>query len=162
MIVGIDPGARGALAFLSDDGHLVDVLDMPAVEVKTGGKLRTRIAPQAVALLIDARRPVHAYVERVGAMPGQGVSSSFTFGYAAGVLEGVLSALGIAVSFIAPAVWKRALKLPADKGNARQMAMQLWPARSADFTRVRDDGRAEAALIAHWGMLSRLVGKEAA
>lgn len=91
-----------------------------------------------------------AVVEQVGAMPGQGVSSMFAFGQAFGLALGVLAGLGVATVTVTPAAWKRDLRLCAGKDAARLRAAQLWPAQAAEFRRVRDDGRAEAALLAHW------------
>ena len=33
---------------------------------------------------------------------------------------------------------------------ARAKAAQIWPAQASEFKRVKDDGKAEAALIACW------------
>jgi crossover junction endodeoxyribonuclease RuvC len=151
MILGVDPGADGALALLADDGSLVDARDMPTVEVASRGRVKQRVSPQAVAAIVREHAVLHAFVERVGSMPNQGVASSFTFGYAAGCIEGVLAGLGVPVTFVAPRTWKRAFKLSAEKGEARQRAMQCFPEHAGKFARVKDDGRAEAALIALWG-----------
>jgi crossover junction endodeoxyribonuclease RuvC len=148
MIVAIDPGASGAVAFLSSDGALQRVVDMPTVKIGT----KTRIASQGLALLIGAARPTHAYVEQVGAMPGQGVSSMFAFGHCAGVIEGVLSACAVPTTFITPQQWKKAMQVTADKGSSRRRAMQLAPGLASDFQRVKDDGRAEAFLIGVYGL----------
>lgn len=151
MILGIDPGATGALAWVSDDGDLIDIADMPMIEVR--GK--RRVCAQSLAALIDPTRcngrPVRmAVVEAVGSMPKQGVSSTFAFGYGAGLIEGVLAACEVPVTFIRPATWKKRAQVPADKGAARQMASRLWPGAAQRFARVKDDGRAEAALLASW------------
>jgi len=145
MILGIDPGISGALAWLSDDGHLISTMDMPAIEVH--GK--KKVSPQILTSELAGRRPILAVIEDVGAMPGQGVTSMFNFGYSAGILAGVCAGLGIPTVLYRPAVWKRAAGVPADKGAARQMAQRLWPG-CRDFDRVKDDGRAEAALLARW------------
>jgi len=145
MILGIDPGISGALAWLSDDGHLISTMDMPAIEVH--GK--KKVSPQILTSELAGRRPILAVIEDVGAMPGQGVTSMFNFGYSAGILVGVCAGLGIPTVLYRPAVWKRAAGVPADKGAARQMAQRLWPG-CRDFDRVKDDGRAEAALLARW------------
>lgn len=161
--MGVDPGASGAIAFIRSDGSLGAVHDMPTVDVKSGKSIKRRVSPQALARLTEQHEPTHAFVERVGAMPGQGVSSMFAFGYSAGLVEGVLSALKIGVTMIAPAAWKRAAGLTADKGHARQRAMQIWPEHAALFARVKDDGRAEAALLALHGLRSHAnAGREMA
>lgn len=155
-IIGIDPGASGAIAILdADTGKLVDVIDMPTTELKVGGKTKHRVSPvflQAELQLYadDAR----AVVELVGAMPGQGVTSMFAFGEALGIVRGVLAGMKVPVDLVPPAKWKRDLKLNPGKDGARSMAANLWPDKAELFKRVKDDGRAEAALIAHWGAVT--------
>lgn len=151
MILGIDPGASGALAWIDDRGMLLAVEDMPAMEIKVGTKLRKRVSAPMLAALIRETMPAAAFVERVGAMPGQGTASMFAFGFSCGLIDGVLSGLNIPVTFVTPALWKKRLGLSADKGNARMRAAQLFPEMAAKFSRVKDDGRAEAALIAAYG-----------
>ena len=146
MILGIDPGISGALAWVTEDGYLVTTLDMPIIEVMGGKK---KISPQVLTAEIELRRPSLCVVEDVGAMPGQGVTSMFNFGFSAGLISGVIAGLKIPIVLYRPSVWKRAAGVPADKGAARQMAQRYWPGSRA-FDRARDDGRAEAALLARW------------
>jgi hypothetical protein len=89
-----------------------------------------------------------AVIENVHAMPKQGVSSSFSFGRALGVAEGVLAGNGLSLRYVSPAKWKKALGLSADKGVSRRRAIELWPDHRKAFG-VKD-GRAEAALLAWW------------
>ena len=154
VILGIDPGLHGAVACLSLDRGLVEVVPMPTVKVRVGKTDKTRIACQALALYIAEQKPSHAFVEAVHAMPGQGVTSMFTFGQAFGQIEGVLAALGVPVTYVTPAAWKREMQVGRDKGSSRMRAMQLWPAHAASFVRVKDDGVAEAALIGLHGLRS--------
>jgi crossover junction endodeoxyribonuclease RuvC len=158
VIVGIDPGAQGAIAWMTDDGHLVEVADLPTVQEVVSGKKRTRFVPELFAdmLACEGRRPVHAFLEQVNAMPGggerkMGATSAFTFGMGAGLLRGVLVGMGIGHTLVPPATWKRDLGLKKDKDAARARACQLWPGAAGNFARVKDDGRAEAALIALHG-----------
>jgi crossover junction endodeoxyribonuclease RuvC len=76
----------------------------------------------------------------------------FGFGRSLGVVEGVLAALNVPVTYVAPATWTKALGKAAGKDASRQRAIELFPAMSEHFKRVKDDGRAEAALIAMWGI----------
>lgn len=150
MICAVDVGAKGAIAWLSRDGHLIDVQDMPAIDVR--GKLR--VSAPGVAALLKARVPDLVVIEGVSAMPKQGVASTFTFGYAAGLIEGVAAGMGIPVQIVRAADWKRKAGVPADKGAARQMAVRLWPGAADVFKRVKDDGRAEACLMGRWAALT--------
>lgn len=145
MIVGIDPGISGALAWVSDEGFLLSAMDMPTIEVNGKHKVNCHV----LASELSFRKPKMVVLEEVGAMPGQGVTSMFNFGYSAGILLGICAGLGIPTVFYRPAVWKRQAGVPADKGAARQMAQRLWPGSRA-FDRVKDHGRAEAALLARW------------
>ena len=145
MIVGIDPGISGAVAWVSDDGFLLSAMDMPTLEVN--GKMK--VNPHILASDLSFRKPKIVVIEDVGAMPGQGVTSMFNFGYSAGILAGVCAGLGIPTVFYRPAVWKRQAGVPTDKGAARLHAQRFWPGSRA-FDRVKDHGRAEAALLARW------------
>lgn len=153
FVIGIDPGAAGAVAILeAKTGKLVHVFDMPAVEVVVGGKAKRRVSPELLAseLRLYADQGAVAVVEQVNAMPGQGVSSMFAFGESFGMAKGVLAGLGIPTSTVTPGKWKKAMNLNAGKDGSRAKAAQLWPLSAGEFKRVKDDGRAEAALIAEF------------
>lgn len=161
MIMGIDPGLDGALVLLARDGDRIHLLaDMPTT---TGGQgkravdaaLLADVVKEAMTASQDAGERLEAMVEKVGARPGQGVSSMFAFGQGFGTLLGVLGALGVRVRLVTPASWKREAKLIGqEKDAARQLALRLWPERSSDFARKADVGRADAALIAYFGRLA--------
>jgi len=113
MIVGIDPGASGGIAWLSDNGHLIEVRDLPVVKVGS----HTRLMPAVLAawLLCPERRPIHAFLEDVESRPGEGHAGAFTFGRGLGNIEGVLAGIGVAVTHVRPNVWKRNLRIPKGK-----------------------------------------------
>ena len=155
IFLGVDPGISGAVAFLTITGTL-KVFDMPSREIDGGGKNKREIDSAAMAALIRRETADHkelnATFERVGAMPGQGVTSMFSFGRSVGMIEGILAALTIPVSYVAPVKWKRAMQVPAGKDGARLRASQMMPAYAAEWRLKKHDGRAEAALIALYGM----------
>ena len=149
LTLGCDPGKSGAVAVLDTLTHeLLGVADMPVVGKIISATLLAEQVHNWVDPLSIARRT--AVIEDVHAMPKQGVSSVFSFGRALGVVEGVLAGDGWSVRYVSPAKWKKALGLSADKGESRRRAIELWPAQASWFARVKDDGRAEAALIAYW------------
>jgi crossover junction endodeoxyribonuclease RuvC len=153
MIVGIDPGAKGALAFFDPVAGTLDIVDMPTVQVMRNTKSKVEISPQMLAAIIGARHPSAAVLEKVGAMPGQGTSSMFQFGRGVGMIEGVLSALHIPIIYISPVGWQNAVGVRGGKDGGRAKAAELFPAYAATFARVKDDGRADAALMAWWGVM---------
>lgn len=163
IILGIDPGAHGAVAVLNEAGELIRVEDMPAIA--DGAKGRLTLNAPLLASLIYATHAVHAYCELVGPRPTDGSAAGFSFGRARGTIEGVLAAAGIPVVMIAPAVWKRAAGIAPGKENkdsARSVAIARWPAHAALFARKCDCDRAEAVLIAVAGLQKvRLIAEAA-
>jgi|HubBroStandDraft_6_1064221.scaffolds.fasta_scaffold130361_4 crossover junction endodeoxyribonuclease RuvC len=145
-IIGIDPGARGAIARYVN-GRVDAILDMPTTTHK--GKLRVNGA--ALARALRDLSPALAFLENVHSMPKQGVASTFAFGRAMGIVEGVLGALSVPFTLITPAEWKVAMRVPADKDGARARASQLIPSCAHHWPLVKHDGRAEAAMIALYG-----------
>ena len=151
MRIGIDPGISGALALLTDDLKLLEVIDMPAM---AQGKHQQVNAAELGKIIERWRRKYEgnltAYLEHVSAMPGQGVSSMFGFGVSYGIVQGVLGALQIPVIMVTPGVWKRRAGLIGkEKDMARTLAQRMYPA--ANLARKKDIGRADAILIAHFG-----------
>jgi len=144
MILAIDPGAASGGFAIYDQQRLVTAGHLPTVDGMVSPQLFANIFAQFPG--ID-----EVVVEKVGAMPGQGVSSTFKFGRGVGILEGVAAALGKRLTYVAPTVWKRALNVPADKEACRQRAIELWPEfANLIFRRKMDHGPAEAALIGMW------------
>jgi crossover junction endodeoxyribonuclease RuvC len=131
MIAGIDPGLDGAIFFLDPAvPNCGEALDMPVHLLARGGAKKREIDIQGLVALLS--RPLaHAFVEQAGAMPGQGVASSFAFGKGFGVVLGVLTARAIPLTIVQPAKWKRALGVPKAKDGAR--ASQLLPAAAEQW-----------------------------
>ncbi len=145
LIIGVDPGQKGAFALLESDGRILDFRDMPVV-----GKF---VSVPIVAEIFKTWTGVEAttcIIEDVWSSPQMGVTSAFSFGRSKGLVEGIASMADCRVEYVSPAKWKRDMKLGKDKGEARDQAMRYWPYNRAWFSRVKDDGRAEAALIALW------------
>ena len=147
-LIGIDPGISGAVVILGVDMHPIEWMRMPSLKV---GK-SSRVDCAALARFLQDFGNGLAYVEHVGSMPGQGVASMFTFGHAAGSAEGVLAALMIPVTLVAPPTWKRRAGLIGkDKDASRSRAIQLWPRWDALGKKGEGQALADAALIARFG-----------
>jgi hypothetical protein len=150
IVLGVDIGLRGAIAVLDERGELIAVHDMPCLA--DGPKGRPAVNAPLLARIVARAGASVAYVEHVGPRPGEGSAGAFAFGRARGVVEGVLGAAGVSAQFLTPPAWKRLAGIPPGKAGAkdaaRSEACRRWPAKAALFRRVRDDGRAEAALIA--------------
>ena len=138
--LGFDPGRDGAMAVIGP--HLI---------------------PSAVAFdknvyvneLADLRRQFNlfAVVEHVGAMPGQGVTSCFSFGESFGWLQGVLDAMRIPYELVRPQKWKKVFSCTSDKNTSIEVAQRLFPGvnlRRTPRCRKPHDGMAEALLMASY------------
>jgi len=150
-VLGIDPGASGALCLLCTKTGILEVYDMPTVTIKRGTRQVRQVNAALLVDVIREARPDKAFVEAVHAMPGQGVSSMFAFGRALGVIEGSLAGLGVSQTLVPPAEWTKAMRVKGGKDGARNRAIELYPIHANLFARVKDDGRADAALIATYG-----------
>jgi len=151
IIVGIDPGLSGAVVFLNTIDRQLDIYDMPTVEVTRNGKKKRELSAQLLSNVLSAHVVNGAYLERVNAMAGQGVSSVFSFGRSSGIVEGILAAYDITTTLVTPQTWQKSMEVRGGKDGSRERAMQLFPTHAAMFARVKDDGRADAALMAAYG-----------
>ena len=98
IVLGIDPGLTGALAFYDTEEKTVEVHDMPVVSVVRNGKTKNEVSAVLTSNIIAEQckgMPTTAFLERVNAMPGQGVTSVFSFGRSSGIIEGILAAYDI-------------------------------------------------------------------
>jgi len=149
ITIGIDPGLSGALVALLDD-QPIEWTQMPTYQV---GK-HNRVNCAAVAGWIrnlSVEQPIRACIELVGAMPGQGVTSMFSFGHASGSIMGVLAALEITHTQVTPQAWKKhAGLLGQDKDAARSKAIQIWPTWRDLDRKGTGQALADAALIARF------------
>lgn len=150
FIIGIDPGFTGALAVIdAAAGTLVSVVDMPVYKNPKG---RQELNHSLLFSLLDpGTEQVKAVLEQVAARPGQGAPATFRFGQGYGAIEMALAAHSIPVQYVTPAKWKQHFKLSKDKGVSRSLATQRFPSHAHQFAQVKDDGRAEASLIALYG-----------
>lgn len=138
-----------------DGETAIRVWDMPTTDAL---RSKTVCASLLSDILADAaalgRGRCTVVLERVGAMPGQGVTSMFRFGHSLGVVEGVVGARHLPLARVSPSVWKRRAKLIGKpKDCSRALALELFPELSSEFSRKKDCGRADAALIALFGGL---------
>ena len=140
MIAAIDPGMKGAIALLYGNGDLY-VEDMPVLEKSVNGAV--------LANLFREFTPEHVWLEATNSF-GMGRQSAYNFGKGVGVMHGVFAALNIPYTQVAPAKWKKHYGLSRDKDMSRAAATRLFPASAELFKRKKDDGRAEAALMALW------------
>lgn len=147
MYAGIDPGISGAVGYIHADGSFAAVHDMPTLVQTTGRRL---IDAGALADILRQHGPAFVLVERVGPRPGERAAGAFSFGHTFGSILAVLAILGIAHDVVQPASWKRRAGIPsgAPKAASIATALRLLPDAARTLARKKDDGRAEALLLA--------------
>jgi hypothetical protein len=141
-ILGIDPGVTGGIAALYSDGR-IEASDIPTAD---GG-----VDVDALVRRIREHVPRLAIIEKAQAMPKQGVVSVFKYGCAYGALCAVTALCEIPTYLVSPRKWKTHFALDSDKERSRALAIRLWPG-CGFFERKKDHGRAEAALLARYGV----------
>lgn len=142
VILGVDPGLEGALAFL--DGDEIVTYDMPTA----GEGTKRKVDGANLAIIIRKHNPDSALIELVTAMQGWGIGSAFRFGESAGTIAGAIAACGVPITRVVPRVWKKTFGLGPDKEETRQRAIQMFPRSAEQFARKKDHQRADAALMA--------------
>lgn len=157
-ILGIDPGLSGGYAVVDEKASLLSCGQFPTHTVKKNGKASTQLDGADLAVLLGTTKATHAFVEVVSSRPRQ--AGQFQFGINTGMIHGILHAHKIKFELVASASWKSGYgikRLEAEtkkdkKNEARAIASTLFPKQAKSFARVKDDGVAEATLIALYGL----------
>jgi hypothetical protein len=140
LILGIDPGVHGAFAVFDADTRRVTCHDMPdtvdALHDFVSGLPLIRVCA----------------LEQLHAGPQMGRVSIARMFESYGALKGALAWRSIPVQTVRPSEWKPSLNVPADKSAARRRAAEFFPDDAHQWRLAKHDGRAEAALIAWYGM----------
>lgn len=139
-VLGIDPGRCGALAVLDCETLQVSTHDLPAS------------VPALHELISDLPNIRLCCLEQIHAGPQMARRTIGVMFEGFGVLKGALSWRSIPVQTVRPSVWKGALNVPADKAAARRRASEFFPDCADQWKLAKHDGRAEAALLAWYGM----------
>ncbi|RLE28249.1 MAG: hypothetical protein DRJ65_00030 [Acidobacteria bacterium] len=134
MIIGIDPGQSGAIAWIGRDGAGVE-------------PLKNMTERDVVDLLRGFRKASICFIEHVHSMPRQGVASSFKFGMSYGGLRMAVVAAGVPLETVSPSKWQGDLgcRTKGDKNVTKRRAQELFP--QIKITHAV----ADALLITEWG-----------
>lgn len=150
LFLGVDPGKAGAWAVIDSSGGWVNGGLVPLVGKEYDEPGMRRV----FSGLVD---PIVA-IEKVHAMPGQGVSSMFSFGVGFALWRGIVVGLGLGYELVTPRTWQKEMLAGLPKGERTKesaviQAKRLWP--EIPITRKKDYGLADAALVAEWLRRSR-------
>jgi crossover junction endodeoxyribonuclease RuvC len=111
IIIAVDPGLTGGISIL-DGKSLPTIHKMPVSEIITNKKKKKIYDLDAIAEILSPYKgkDVLFVQELVSAMPNQGVTSSFNFGFSSGATLGVAAGLGFDRYEVRPAIWKKHFK----------------------------------------------------
>lgn len=151
--LGIDLGKEGAFVAVSNEG-IVHAFDMPLEARRKGKGTVEAVSPallrdELLALQSEHGKIRMAVLEEVTSF-GMGKQSALNFGKGIGLVVGLLTALCIPYTEVRPQRWKKDFGLNNEKAASLSLARAKWPASDL-FSRKKDDGRAEAALMAEYG-----------
>jgi crossover junction endodeoxyribonuclease RuvC len=98
-----------------------------------------------------------SYIEKVGAMPKQGVTSMFNFGFSTGALHGIVATLGIPRYLVTPTKWKNNVLsgTKKDKEAAIDWCRRAYPdvnLLATEKSRKPHSGMADALCIARYAL----------
>ena len=138
IYLGIDPGGSGGIAFLDDQGAVVNAVKMPESDrdlYELIWRARLQTAEEFTGQLGATTTSARAVIERVHSSPQMGVSSAFTFGKGFGRLLMALTASAIPFDEISPRKWQPVMGVlyPKDatqterKNISKARAQQLFP-----------------------------------
>ena len=154
LIIGIDPGISGSICFF-EDGKILDVIEMPTMN--EGKKNKRQVNGSQIYNEISRRikpmnkKDIRVVIEKVSAMPGQGVTSMFNFGQSFGILKGICSAMLLPMDFVRPAKWKKYFNLiNSEKDASRTKAIEIFPYFSSNLAKKKDSNKADAILNASY------------
>lgn len=141
---GIDPGKKGAVCFLDESVNFPIFIDWPKDD-----------SISSIASTFNGNKNrLYVVIEKVGAMPKQGVVSMFNFGRNFGQWLGLLQTLGIPYHLLTPQQWRKGIVFPSD-GDPKQAAQKaynrLFPNHSKQICGPKGgikDGRIDACLMA--------------
>ena len=148
--IGIDPGAKGAIATIYPDGT-VTIIDMPTEDVVYCNSIISEVQSRFEG---DGDYNNCVFMENVHALPRQSTVAGFTFGKNVGKAElyatSMLCYPGDKLIKVTPQKWKKFFNLTKDKKESILLAKELFPS-VAHLLTASKDGRAEALLIAEYG-----------
>lgn len=139
IYIGVDPGKDGAMAVITPTGEYIVPFGLDGYRLELNR--------------LGAGGCARCCLERVGAMPGQGVTSMFKFGENFGFIQGLLTAYSIPYELVTPQKWKKEFQITGDKNSSIAVCKRLFPGvslRRTDRCKTDHDGMAEALLMAEY------------
>ncbi len=148
IYVGIDPGQKGGVAFISEKGEEF-VIPMPSMS-----ELNTLFMTWDEEFKIK-----HVFLEKSQAMPKQGVVSMFNYGEHFGTIQGILIAHALPYTLVPPKEWQKEMfkgtkqSITDAKEKALEIVRRIFPKQKflpTFRTKKPHDGMIDSILIAEF------------
>lgn len=160
IAAGLDPGKNGALVTLFEDGStIVNRVPLVKREPRAGRKTSSpvpdheaweRIWSTSIALAM----PDVFVIEATHGWKGQAAGASYAFGHSAGFVYALALGARRPIHWAPPSVWKSRLKISQNKDDAIAEALRLIPSLIPHLKLKKDDGVAEAGLLAYYAIMT--------
>lgn len=167
MYAGIDPGRKGSLVLLNDDGEVSLKLPTPCLATKEYDIIQ-------MGDILSSYNIKHCVLENVHAFQGGGATSNFEFGMGYGIWITLLTTLKIPYTRVNPKAWQKEAwqgvteqKVPTTRKNkagetiyktdtkatSLLAAKRLYPTldlRATERSKVPHEGIVDALLMARY------------
>lgn len=155
VYIAIDPGVRGFVSIINKDGKFVKAFPLlkntKIVDV-------VEISQNLFDLSIYEGR-CHVILEDVHSIFGSSAKSNFNFGWILGVIEGILSTIGLPYTKVAPKTWQKLMYQGIPKNeNKKVMSImachKIYPTvnlKRTERCKNEDDNFSDSLLMAEYG-----------
>jgi len=173
LTIGIDNGIYGAVVALDNSFKILDFFDTPIIKIKKNSSKMDYLPTEMCRIIrtvvnkYDKEFNLNIWIEAAHAMPQQGVSSTFKTGRGFGLWEGICIGLGLSYNIVHAKTWTKFVLKDCPAGDPKfrsiMQCQRLFP--RLPLTKPKGkiaslDGRADAALIAYYGMLQLTGNRE--
>lgn len=155
-ILGVDPGRAGGLSIIDEQLNLIACYAMPVFKADDG---KAKVCARSINEILSQYEIDLAVVEKVGARPGQGVTSMFSFGDAFGVVRAISEINSARIIYPRPQEWRGYQSLSGlSKEQIAEVAFnifgadQIYGRKNKAGNRSVKDGISDSLMIAKYGV----------
>lgn len=158
IIAAIDPGTSPTIAVLDSESGRIAIYDEVSAATKVNGRNTSQPVPELIAFVLAESQPDLVLIEHVWMRPvhgpkAQGAVSQARLVASMHLCWGVAAGLGLRVELVVPGTWKRHFHMRGGvKEDSRLKCLNILPESARFLTRKLDHNRAEALLMARYGL----------
>lgn len=165
--IGIDPGKQGAIVIIDDKGNILNKIVMPTIGSSN------EYDKQEIKNILNSTPldKTHVGIEKPSVIFGISKSAVASLSHCVGMLEGIVTGLGLPHTMVSPKEWQKEMwsnitkvtktkisdgksrKITDTKATSELAAINLYPNtdfRKSERSKNRHDGIIDAVLIANY------------